>query len=542
MSQADERRKIEYLLSALAALVLLGYLLLYAAADFGSFDRLAMADMYADTLVARLMWEAKTLFPKRFLFGNQFYVLATPVLSALFYGLTGSMNRAMALATTLMSLLLLLSLAWMLRPFVRQPMLRWAAALAAVGLFFGPSAIRREDGPQLFYVMCSYYACYAITNFVVLGDYARARRDARLRLPALLLGAVLCLAMGMQSPRQTCVTVLPLLCLEGLRLLLRLRKKEGLLPAGARMPLLRVGVYALANAAGLVLIRLIGARKHTIYTGSSIFSGASLLQKLRETHGAIGTVTGLVYTHGENSPLFFSLMFAFCIALVLGAAWLLIFRRRAEDEALAAFWWLSLIACAGVILASLVTRVSIRAIYLFPWYFMPALSFVIVARRLKPRAQAALTAALICLCAANLYFSYRLDVEAMRDPNPTPSEQVCAYALDHGFELVYGLHSHSAPAIALASDGKLLAGCWEEEVPYKITPYINLRDIYYLSDYQRAIFVFTDTEEGPMTEEARNNGAELTFCGQFGYYHVYTSSQQLLWPISETIDWKPEYN
>ena len=58
------------------------------------------------------------------------------------------------------------------------------------------------------------------------------------------------------------------------------------------------------------------------------------------------------------------------IALVLAAAWLLIVRRREGERPAACFWWLSLIACFGVLAAFFVTNVSLRAIYLFPLYFL----------------------------------------------------------------------------------------------------------------------------------------------------------------------------
>ena len=138
-----QQRKTEYLLIALIALIILAYLALYSFIDFGYFARVSTSDMYEDTLAARLMWEQKSLFPKSYLFGNQFYVVATPVLSALFYGLTGSMNRAMAWATACMSLLLLWSMEWMLRPCVKRLSLRLMALLIFMASVFGPYTIFR---------------------------------------------------------------------------------------------------------------------------------------------------------------------------------------------------------------------------------------------------------------------------------------------------------------------------------------------------------------------------------------------------------------
>ena len=531
MRLSEQNRKTETVLTVLLLLVLLAYLALYAYADFRGFARLSTSDMYEDTLVARLMWEAGTLFPKRYLFGNQFYVIATPALSALFYGLTGSMNLAMALATTCMSLLLLLSLDWMLRPFTKRPLLRAAALLAAVGLFFGPGSIRREDGPQLFYVMCSFYACYTITNFVVMGDYVRSRRDDRLRPLPLLAALALCFCTGLQSPRQTAVTVLPLLCLEGLRLLSRLRKKLPLLAPGARMPLLRTLAYAAANLAGLYASRFLPARKHTIYTGASIFSGASAVEKLRSVRLALSTVSGLDYVIKSDARWFFLLMFLFCLLLELAAAWLLLFRRKEEETDAACFWRLSLIAAAG----------AIAAFYLFPLYFLPALSLVLIARRVRPGLLYILTGVLLVLTAANLYFSYREDVATINDPRETASEAVCRYAIDNGYELVYGTHASTAPNIAVCSDGKLIAGCWDGEVIFKVSPHINIRDIYHFLDYERGIYVFLDYELEAALYEAEAANTTLTFRGRFGPYSVYTSSFQLLYPISDNIDYNPRW-
>ena len=94
-------KKHERAFSLIIILILLAYFAVFAIVNFAGFAYFSTADMYEDTLVARLMWEQKTLFPANYIFGNQYYVIATPVFAALFYGLTGSMNTAMALATTL---------------------------------------------------------------------------------------------------------------------------------------------------------------------------------------------------------------------------------------------------------------------------------------------------------------------------------------------------------------------------------------------------------------------------------------------------------
>ncbi len=540
----DRQRKTEYLLTMLPALVILAYLAVFTVIDFRGFARLCTSDMYEDTLVARLMWEQKTLFPKNYLFGNQFYVAATPVLSALFYGLTGSMNRAMAWATLCMSVFLLLSMEWMLRPYLRRPSVRAAVLLVFLASIFGPYSVFREDGQQLFFAMCSFYACYLICFFVVLGDYARARESEALRLPALLLSLLLCFCTGMQSLRQTCVLILPLLCYEGLTALYRLIRKQPLYPPGRRMRLRRVLGYTAANLAGLVFIRLLPVRRHEIYGGASVFSGASLSDKLRDLHMALITVTGYEATRNGESRLFFILMFLALTLLVLGAVSLFL-RKKRGAKGVGCFWIVAALGCLAVIAASFFTSVQLRPIYLFLYYTLPALSFALIAERTKPKQLAGLAAFFCMLSAVNLFFSYKDDLRVALSDEPTPARQIADWAVENGYELVYGNQSMCAPDVAAYSDGKLIAGCWQDDFLFKISPHINIRDVYRIADYERAVFVFFEKELPGMLAETSANGTEMTLQGQYDYYSVYTASQQCLWPVTELIDYAerfPEYN
>ena len=66
-------------------------------------------DIYTYTLEGRLIYETKSCFPDGWLFGNQYLIIGSPNIAALFYGLTHDSSSAMALASSLSSLLILLS-------------------------------------------------------------------------------------------------------------------------------------------------------------------------------------------------------------------------------------------------------------------------------------------------------------------------------------------------------------------------------------------------------------------------------------------------
>ena len=68
MNLRSKSAKTEQGLSALAILVMVCYFAVFAVINFKCFARFCEQDMYADTLVAMMMWEQKTLFPLGFVF------------------------------------------------------------------------------------------------------------------------------------------------------------------------------------------------------------------------------------------------------------------------------------------------------------------------------------------------------------------------------------------------------------------------------------------------------------------------------------------
>ena len=302
--------------------------------------------------------------------------------------------------------------------------------------------------------------------------------------------------------------------------------------------------YTAANLAGLVFIRLLPVRRHEIYGGASIFSGASLSEKFRDLHTALITVTGYEATRNGKSRVFFILMFLALTLLVLCAVYLFL-RKRRGAKGVGCFWLVAALGCLAVIAASFFTSVQLRPIYLFLYYALPALSLALIAERARPKLLAGLAAFFCVLSAANLYFSYQDDLRIALSDELTPARQIADWAVENGYELVYGNQSMSAPDVAAYSDGKLVAGCWQDDFLFKISPHINIRDVYHIADYERAVFVFFEKEVPGMLAETSANGTEMTLRGQYDYYSVYTASQQCLWPVTELIDYAerfPEYN
>lgn len=521
----NKKNREERLVLLLMLGCILAYLSAFAFSNFAGFVKSCSADMYEDTLVAKLMWEQKTLFPKGWAFGNQFYVTATPVAAAVFYGLTGNTNTAMVLATEFMTAMILLSLLYLLRALVEDLTL-WTAGtllLLASVCAYGTEAIERE----LFFIQASYYACYLITLLVVYGDYVRAFRSRALRPAAWALSLGLSFAAGMQSLRQTVVMTLPLLACECFQALRRLLQRERLWRRKDLWHLGRCLSYAAANAAGIIVIKLLSPPQVTIYGGLEWADWEQMGAKLGQIVRCLTAVTGARYAFKSGCPLFFTVFALFVIGLFLAAGFLWLRRIRREETPLELCWLLFLTGVLGVFASALVFQVALRSIYIFPWYPLLAVSGVMVLKRLAPRARNILCVAICVISLGNLCFTYGSYIKKAVKADDSADMQACQWIMDRGYEYVYGSWAFVAPRICVRSGGALTAGSWFGDV-YTVLDYINPLDIYSEEDNAKAVYVFQDDEIERGRELAGERGVALTELKRIGPFRICTSPVQLM--------------
>ena len=166
------RKKEEYFLTVFWILILCIYGIAIAFINFSQNPQLYCTDMYSDMLYAIEVWHQKTIFPDGWVFGNQLYAVATPVLAALMFGITKNPCIAMGIASSIMGVGVIASFGWMLKPIFPKLHERLAVVVAfmTVILLCG-NAIHDVNGWQLFFTLCSYYSCYAITVFLAFGCF-----------------------------------------------------------------------------------------------------------------------------------------------------------------------------------------------------------------------------------------------------------------------------------------------------------------------------------------------------------------------------------
>lgn len=519
--------------------VLAVYLAVFAVLNFKGLVRFGNGDIYGDVLVSRYLWQSGSLFPPGWTFSNQTFLLATPNLAALFYGITGDLNLSMALAVTVMGALCLAAFAYLLRPFAGRAGTAAGLAMLAAYVYNGnaadpaldadPLVTRISDLGQLLFTTVSYYSIYFIALCLVWGYYLRAaflRRKGWGMNVCFAVCLLLCFTTGMQSLRQLQIALLPLLGVEALRLLAAsrwLRQK----PARADWLLAgRTALFTLANLAGVALF-------YTIAPMGGLSSVAVGREDLKiKAVGAYAAAKGAANLQKPSQwAAGTALLQAFYFVLALLVACFVVWALTKVPAGLG-----GAAACAGLFTASLAltlaamlfTSVGTTARYLFLYWPMAAAAVAWLMEQWKGGGKAVLAVLVAGFAALNFWFSYKPLVQSCFDPQPLPQQQAAQWLEENGYRRVYGQFWTVGP-IGLAANGQVDAGHWVFSNFYEISPYLTAEDLYTPEANQAAAYVFTAQDKDRALAAAQASGVQLEHQATLaGTYYIYTSPVQLM--------------
>lgn len=509
-------------------------LLVYAYINWKKFADACDTDMYADVLLAKKMWEQKTLFPEGWVFGNQYYVVATPVVAAIFYGFLGNTNRAMRCATECMTILILVSFLWMLfgvdsvKERARE---KWKyGLLCCLSLLVVPiDSGYYYGGGDFFYFQCSYYACYIISAFVIFGDYIRSFSVEKPRYRTWILALFLCFATGMQSIRETAVAILPIAVYEIFWVAVYFGKKRRDKQRNNWIHLIRAITYFIANVAGIVVVGLMDIPHISIVGGYTLTRPQELLKSFQNAWGIFCMYIRIPEIISVETHWFYRIFWLSAIAAVFFAAIGLLkdVKKKEQDET--RIYLLCLLGVVGTIASGTFLNISLHTNYMFMWCPLVAVSWGILFRRVLPRFRIVFMGGVCVLCMTNLYYStgmagilYRFTEE------PIAQRDMAVWAMAEGYEYVYG-EWFVAPRVAAYSGGELEAGYWMGEgAIYEPLDYLNLQNIYGEEENEKAIYVFTNADEELGLRIAEERGVQMTKEAEFGVYRAYTASEPLM--------------
>lgn len=536
MVQPIERIKREKIFFVVLTVLLLGFVGMVFYINFSINPEYYDGDIYNDINYAKEAWKAKSLFPKDWIFGNQTYVVATPVLAALFYGITGNGFTAMAIASCIMTVFVILTYDWMTRTLFSYNE-RTAGFLFMIGfLLLKAHVATSQQGIQAFFTMASYYACYLINAFIVYGCYVRIRQGkfTGKHIVLAVIGAALSFGTGMQSLRQTAVMALPLVACEVLLIIIYSAKDKRF---AISYSTLFSAIVFIANIAGLVAMRFIEINQNSIYgTTAFVSSFKDFFRKLFLNMESVALTFGL-----DALELRVRLVASIPFLLIILIGFILCvkdyIKNKCNEQGRFVLVMLLTLGCVSVFAAGVLTDVVNRALYYFMIYPLLAVcvSYIIVKFEKKRdvlfSVVAVFTAGMIIFRTAGAVE----EIKAGKDKNST-AHQIANYMLDNGYDTIYSVFGLSgvmdgAENVVVASGDKIHIVQFknvDSSKPMKPVEYLCVKDGYKQWDNSKSLYLLRDHELPKVKKIAEKYDVTMAEKARFGDgLYLYSMSENI---------------
>lgn len=536
MVQPIERIKREKIFSVVLTLLLFAFLGLVFYVNLSCNPEYYDGDIYNDINYAKEAWKAKSIFPKNWIFGNQTYVVATPVLAALFYGITGNGFTAMAIASCIMTVFVILTYDWMTRTLFSYNE-RTAGFLFMIGfLLLKAHVATSQQGIQAFFTMASYYACYLINAFIVYGCYVRIRQGkfTGKHIVLAVIGAALSFGTGMQSLRQTAVMALPLVACEVLLIIIYSAKDKRF---AISYSTLFSAIVFISNIAGLIVMKFIEINQSSIYgTTALVKSFRAFGKKLFYNIEYVALTFGL---DALKLRIRLAVSVFFLIIILIGFILCVkdFFKDKSNNQGRFTLTVLLTFGCVSVFAAGVLTDVVNRALYYFMIYPLLAIcvSYIIVECEKKR----GLLVSVISVFAAGMIIFRTVgtvgEIKAGKDKNST-AHQIANYMLDNGYDTIFSVFGLSgvmdgAENVIVASGDKIHLVQFkrvDRSKPMKPVEYLCVKDDYRRRDNSKSLYLLRDYELPKVRQLAEKYGISMTEKARFGDgLYLYSMSENI---------------
>lgn len=278
-----------------------------------------------------MMSEQKTLFPNGFVFGNQFYVVATPVLSALLYLFIKDSFFSLATVSCLMMFFSILSFLYCFDYKANKKTTIYGLFCLVGGAIVGSGACSYINGLQVFYTMASYYSCYLIGMLLTFGVYLRLKKDEHCNKIWTFIVLAYNFALNMHSLRQMLVCCIPILCFEAASLFFPFIKGENIakILKNNRKTIIFVMLVMISAIGGIILINCLDVSSAPIVENIKFeFKPNEIYLNVKETVFEFGSYTGIFYYQKGMKYLPLTLFALFLIVIVLTALFMMIKKRK----------------------------------------------------------------------------------------------------------------------------------------------------------------------------------------------------------------------
>lgn len=462
-------------------------------------------DMYADAMIAKYMAEYNTLFPENWTFGNQFYVVATPVLASLIYRICGDTVLSMGIASCIMTTMILICFWWCLHPFAKRKSILAGMLCLIGGTMFGKNAASDVKSLQVFYTMCSYYACYVIGILLTIGIWLRLINGRKVSGFVLLVCILANAALGMQSLREMLVLNLPL-CVAAF--FYSAIQKEWRTRANVF-----VGCAFFANLLGVALTKCLvtywGIQQSTILQDPQ----GGILERIIDNVVALANYAGfsVMVQHSFRFAIIRLLGVLFIVGMVL-----LVFVRiwkHIKTQMLSAAILFCCVSLAGVFCAGIVVLDN-RDIYYFVWQLLVAVAAVYLFElewKAKWIRQCAIVGILV-VCSMNYMIEFGMVArDYIRDR--AELKKIAAYLEENDISHVFydATKCFTGPSITAETEKDVLmapvwfkyAGTSDDDLIDKI-PYLSVEE-WFIPEEADQYYLLLSQNSLPALGECRND-------------------------------------
>lgn len=393
-------------------------------------------DMYADAFVAKLMWTEKTLFPENWVFGNQFYIAATPTLAALMYGVLGDSFLALSSASCIMTIVVLISFIYCMKEAVEKKYIPLGMFCIVGACIICTGACSDFEGWQILYTMAGYYAFYLTGILLTMGVWLRFKKYNKVNPIMVIVVFVLNCALGMNSLRQTLISCLPLIGFEFLLCLSEMIKKKrcrSVISDNLKRIMYSTGVL-ISNIIGVILIKLINPNSAPIIEPVKLsYRPGEVFKNLIDTGADIASILGFsVYDEGLNK---IPLLIAAAVFLLIVVVSIINILKEKEETPLTYLIAFSVISLACLVVTG-VFLLRTRDLYYFVWYFLLTCCIIYLAGKLKRRLGIWFLVIVMVCGTTNCIYSFKNDFVKYQAIHSI-YEKIAQELVDDGIEYIY---------------------------------------------------------------------------------------------------------
>lgn len=169
------------------------------------------ADVAAEGLLARVIWESKEWLPKEWYWGNELRIISTPNFAALFYGMSKNICLSMGISCIIAGAFVMGGAYYLCQS------LDFSMTQKLLLLFLIMMLPNNKSMIELLFIYASYYAFHVGTYFITLAIYLKMLKKKKVKKIIIAITCLLHFLIGMQGVRGLLMITGPLMAVEILR-------------------------------------------------------------------------------------------------------------------------------------------------------------------------------------------------------------------------------------------------------------------------------------------------------------------------------------